>query len=111
MKNQHIGDALRTSFIGLQILLQERAAKLELVLIVIALGAFCIYRSTYALVILISSIGMLALEAVNTAIELLCNHISPDRHENIGKVKDVAASSILIVVTFQIIFTVITIFS
>ena len=111
MKNQHIGDALRTSFNGLRILLNERAAKLELALVVCALVAFLVFHSTYTLVIFISAVGMLALEAINTALELLCNHITPDHNENIGKVKDVAASSIFIVAIFQIIYTVITIFS
>ena len=110
MKNRHIGDALRTSFNGLRILLNERAAKLELVLIAFALAAFCFYRSTYALVILVSSVGMLALEAINTALEILCDHITPSRNEAIRKVKDVAASSIFIVIIFQITYTVITIF-
>jgi diacylglycerol kinase len=111
MKNLHIVDALRASLQGLRILFQERAARLELVLVVLALGAFCLYRSTYALVILMSSVGMLALEAINTALELLCDHITPDRNEAIRKVKDVAASSILIVAVFQLIYTAISIFS
>lgn len=109
VKNRHIGDALNTSFNGLRILLNERAARLELVLVVLAAAAFCLYRSNYTLVILVSSVGMLALEAMNTALELLCDHITPDRNENIGKVKDVAASAILIVATFQVTYTVIII--
>jgi diacylglycerol kinase len=111
VKNRHIGDALKTSFNGLRILLNERAAKLEFALLVLALGAFLFYRSTYTLVILVSAVGVLALEAINTALELLCDHITPDRNEAIRKVKDVAASSILIMVVFQVIFTVIKIFS
>lgn len=104
MKNRHIGDAFKTSFNGLRILLQERAAKLELALLVLALGAFLFYRSTYTMVILVSAVVMLALEAINTALELLCDHITPDHNENIGKVKDVAASSILMIIILQIIY-------
>jgi len=40
--------------------------------------------------------GVLALEAVNTAIEKLCDHIMPEKNDAIAVVKDVAAGAVLI---------------
>ena len=39
---------------------------------------------------------VLSAEGLNTAIEYLCNVVSPERNEAIGRVKDVAAGSVLI---------------
>lgn len=38
---------------------------------------------------------VLSLEAVNTAIEQLCDLVSPDYHPLVGKAKDVAAAAVL----------------
>lgn len=35
-------------------------------------------------------------ELVNSAIEKLCDHVSPGRNETIGKVKDMAAGAVLV---------------
>ena len=40
---------------------------------------------------------MIATEAINTAVERLCDHPHPDRHAEIGKVKDLAAGATLVV--------------
>ena len=40
---------------------------------------------------------VIAAEAINTAIERLCDHLHPDRHPEIGKVKDLTAGATLIV--------------
>ncbi|WP_341227881.1 diacylglycerol kinase family protein [uncultured Arcticibacterium sp.] len=48
--------------------------------------------------ILIIQIGLVfSAEAFNTALEILCDVVSPDWNEKIGKVKDVAAAGVLIV--------------
>lgn len=47
--------------------------------------------------VLITVIGLvLALEAVNSAIEILCDHLSPQKSEAIKKVKDLSAGAVLI---------------
>jgi len=40
--------------------------------------------------------GVLALESVNSAIEILCNFITEEKHEQIKRVKDLCASGVLI---------------
>lgn len=47
--------------------------------------------------ILTLTIGaVLSLEAVNTAIEALCDVVSPEHHPEIGRAKDLAAGAVLI---------------
>jgi len=38
---------------------------------------------------------VLSLEMVNAAIEKLCDHLHPEQHPSIGKVKDMAAGAVL----------------
>lgn len=56
--------------------------------------AYFLDISSIEWLIVILAIGMvLAVEALNTAIEELCDHVTPEEHERIGKVKDLAASA------------------
>jgi len=52
------------------------------------------------LAILLSISLVMGLEIMNTAIEELTDHISPDFHEKVGRVKDLAAGSVLIASLF-----------
>ncbi len=59
---------------------------------------------TELLIVLLAIGGVLAIEALNTAIEELCDHVTLDHHPQIGKVKDLgSAASGLIGVTAIII--------
>ncbi len=42
---------------------------------------------------------VIATELINTAIELLCDFIHPDRHEKIKQIKDISAGAVLITAT------------
>ena len=45
----------------------------------------------------IAFIGLvMSLEGINTAIEYIADFIHPDRHETIGKIKDIAAGAVFI---------------
>ncbi len=46
--------------------------------------------------IILSITMVLTVEAANTAIELICDHINPDYDKRIGKIKDIAAGAVLI---------------
>ncbi len=65
-------------------------------LTVCAAGAlFGISRIEWCLIV--GAITMVwAAEALNTALELLCDAVSPDFHPLVGKAKDVAAGAVLI---------------
>ncbi len=54
-------------------------SRLEWVLLVLAIGA------------------VLATEAINTALEELCDHITPEHHPRIARIKELGASASLIV--------------
>ncbi len=43
-----------------------------------------------------SRISVWAAEAVNTALEKLCDHVTPDRHPQIKAIKDMASGAVLI---------------
>ncbi len=56
-------------------------------------------REEYILLLLTIG-GVLAAEAVNTAIEELCDKVSPERDEHIRHAKDAAAGAVLILAFF-----------
>lgn len=49
----------------------------------------------WLLIILVIGL-VLAFEAVNSSIEILCDFVSPEKHEQIKKIKDLAAGAVLI---------------
>ncbi len=64
----------------------------------IVLGAAYFFGVTLPeLQMLILVIGaVLAVEALNTALEELCDHVTPEEHPNIGRVKDMASGATLL---------------
>jgi len=83
---------------GLRALLAEPNARIQLLAAgaVIALGLWLdLGRADFALLGL--AIGLvLALEALNTALEALADRVAPDPHPLVAKAKDVAAGAVLI---------------
>ena len=72
----------------------ERAVRLELLLLALGLPvALALGSHLWVRVALIASLLlMLGAELLNTAIEKLCDHLHPGRHERIGIVKDLASA-------------------
>lgn len=56
---------------------------------------FKIEKTEWLAILIISAI-ILTTEALNSAIEKLCNHLHPEIHPAIKSVKDIAAASVLI---------------
>ena len=57
--------------------------------------SFFIARDVWTWVALVASLlFVLSIEFLNTAIERLCNHIQPDRHEAIRITKDLASAGV-----------------
>lgn len=74
----------------------ESAIKQEVALACLLLPlSFFIARDLWTWVALVGSLlFVLSIEFLNTAIERLCNHIQPDRHEAIRITKDLASAGV-----------------
>lgn len=65
-------------------------------LIVIITGIALKISANDWIAILIVSFVVLICEAFNTAVELLCDYISPQQNKTIGLIKDISAGSVLL---------------
>lgn len=74
----------------------ESSVKIQVVCaILITIAGFYFNISRTEWLFQIAFIGLvLSLEGINTAIEYIANFIHPERHETIGKIKDIAAGSV-----------------
>ncbi|GAB2610586.1 diacylglycerol kinase family protein [Emticicia sediminis] len=90
--------SFRHAFAGLRFLMEENNARFHVFTAVFVLSAgFYLKLSAIEWTITITQIGLvLAVETLNTAIEKLCDFVSPEYHQLIGKVKDLAAAAVLI---------------
>ena len=84
---------------GLKLLLrEEHNARIHLVaaLVASALGWFLkLSRLEWAMIFLVIG-AVFAAELFNSALENMADHLSPEKHEKIKKVKDMAAAAVLI---------------
>jgi diacylglycerol kinase len=94
------------AFSGLKLLLlKERNFKIHLLaLIVVIIGGlyFHITSIEWSIVLLVSAL-VISLEAINTAIEKLCDLYSSEPNEKIKLIKDIAASAVLIASIFALV--------
>jgi len=63
---------------------------------VIVTGIFFSIDKTEWLIIIIAITSVITLELLNSAIEYVCNFVSPEYHEKIKIIKDVSAGVVLI---------------
>lgn len=64
--------------------------------VLVVVCGFWLHISSAEWIAVLFAIGFVfAMESVNTAIESLCNFVSPERRELIGRVKDLAAAGVL----------------
>ena len=94
---QRIWEAVNNSYRGLREgLATEAAVKQEMALAAIFLPlSFLVASTLWTWVALVASIFfVLAVEFLNTAIERLCNHVTPERHEAIRVTKDLASAGV-----------------
>ncbi|CAH0995894.1 Undecaprenol kinase [Emticicia aquatica] len=91
--------SFRYAIAGLHFLLAENNARFHLLsAIIVLLTGFYLKISAVEWTIIIMQIGLiLAVETINTSIEKLCDFVSVEYHQLIGKVKDLAAAAVLIV--------------
>jgi diacylglycerol kinase (ATP) len=92
-------DSFRYAFQGVAELFRSQPnARIHLVvaaLVVVAGRVLKISTTEWAVIVLCMAL-VLALEAVNTALEFLTDLVSPEHHPLAGKAKDVAAAAVLL---------------
>lgn len=90
---------VRPSIRALIILWQEefsfRILTISALLTLLLSYLFHISRTEFLFVVLTIG-GMLSIEALNTAIEEICDHVTPEEHARIGKIKDIASGAAFI---------------
>lgn len=89
----------KPAFAGLKILfLTERNFQTHLIFVVLVIAA-CIFFGVTAgeWIAVLAMIGLvLSAEALNTAVEYICDFIHPETHPHIRKTKDISAAAVLI---------------
>ena len=90
---------VRPSVRAILILLREEFSFRVLAISAVAtlLLAYILQISRTELLFVILTIGgMLSVEALNTAIEEVCDHVTPEEHARIGKIKDIGSGAAFI---------------
>ncbi|HWP61425.1 MAG TPA: diacylglycerol kinase family protein [Candidatus Paceibacterota bacterium] len=86
----------QVSYRALYVLLQEglsfRAHVVTAVVVVFFSFVFAISKTELLIVLLVIA-TVLSIEALNTAIEEICNHVTPEYHPQIGKIKDLSSGA------------------
>jgi undecaprenol kinase len=106
MKHTNFFSALKIAMIGMRGLFAEsRNARIQLVIFLLVLIAgFIVELNRFEwLWLLIATTIVLALEAINTSIELLSDVYTLDFNLKIKQVKDIAAGAVLIASIFAVI--------
>ena len=100
-KNKNIVDAFWCSIGGLKILLQEKAARRELLLFPLSALYIVIFQPAllFTLWLIILPLLILSIEALNTAIEYTCDKITMDKSNKIKKAKDLGSAAIFLSLT------------
>jgi diacylglycerol kinase len=84
---------------GLKILLrEEHNARIHAAAVVcVTVAGFLLHISAAEWTVAVACFGLvIALEAVNSAIENICDFVSPQQNETVRKVKDLSAAAVLI---------------
>jgi diacylglycerol kinase (ATP) len=108
----HVIAAFGYSLAGLRCLWKEAAFRLELLGGALGLGILMVAGASISrtLLFVLLLLCLLAIEALNTAIELIVDRISPEWSEFGKKTKDVASAAVFITVIANIIYFSATLF-
>lgn len=91
--------SFKHAFNGLRILIrEEHNSRVHFVAtIVVTIAGFYFEISAIEWIILVLVIGLVfSVEIINSSIENICDFISPEKHQLIKKVKDLAAAAVFI---------------
>lgn len=93
---RHMFAAFGYSMAGLNVLMREKAAQLELIYMAAAAGILMACRAGFADFMIVGFLFLLtlSLEAANTAIELIVDRISPEQSGFAKKAKDLGSLAV-----------------
>lgn len=94
--------AFRNSWAGLSYSLRtERAVRQEVIALVVAIPAAMLIGSTFWTRVALVGVVLLliAVELINTCVEKLCDHVTPQIHPQIKVVKDMGSAAVLVTLT------------
>ena len=94
---QRVG-GFRHAFAGLHLAWGEANFRFHIISAVVALLlSWILHISLLELALVVFAVGLvLATEALNTSLEEFCDHVTPEEHINIARVKDIAAAAVFI---------------
>ena len=92
----HVLAAFGYSMAGARVLLREEAAKLECLFMAVIVIAFLLTGATFSEYLVLSAIfiGVLCVEALNTAVELIVDRTSPEISEYGKQAKDIGSFAV-----------------
>ena len=78
----------------------EVAIRTEFIALVLAMPLACLVtgNSWKRMALIAPLIALIAIELLNTCIEKLCDHVTPDRHPQIKIVKDLGSAAVLLAI-------------
>ncbi len=96
MKNKNFLHAILCSIDGLNVLLKEKAVKRELLLILFSICFIIFVKPDIVIILLLLVLPLiiLSIEAINTAIEYICNEITTEISDKIKKIKDLGSVAV-----------------
>src|SRR3989344_8762652 len=96
---QPLTQSFRNAARGLYHATGERSFFIQLCMGIVALAlAFVLSLSLIERIIIMLLVALvLALEAFNTAIEILLDHVTPEQHNSVARIKDVMAAGVFII--------------
>jgi len=66
--------------------------------VAVCIAGFLLHISTIEWLLVVAAVvAVVAAELFNTAVEVLCNHVTPEFHPAIKQVKDVSAAAVLVI--------------
>lgn len=99
MKNRAFGERLTFALRGIGVAFRREASlRLQRWFALAALAALVVLRPApvWWAIVFLSIVVVLALELMNTALELVIDRLHPDVHPMIGQAKDCAAGAVLL---------------
>lgn len=97
---RHLVGSTRYSLQGVGVLVREMAARIEIGAFVIALGVLAVIGAElrHWIIVTVMFLILLAVEALNTAIEEIVNRISPERSDFARDTKDLGSAGVFFTV-------------